>query len=112
VCVCVVYSVFIVILMMLNTISVSLYEMIWCSVGLSCIAQMAGVMMFKGPEEKQLLECHTLASNKNCNTIGLIRMLDILQSSSSSSSSVVPYKKRERERIYLHRNTCTCDVYG
>jgi hypothetical protein len=39
----VVYSVFIVILMMLNTISVSLCEMICCSVGLSCIAQMAGV---------------------------------------------------------------------
>jgi len=86
---------------MLNTISVSLYEMIWCSVGLSCIAQMAGVMMFKGPEEKQLLECHTLVSNKNCNTLGLIRMLDILQSSLSSlssSASVVPYKERERER--------------
>lgn len=69
--------------------------MIWCSVGLSCIAQVAGVMMFKGPEEKQLLECHTFVSNKNCNTLGLIRMLDICQSSSSSSSSVVPYKVRD-----------------
>lgn len=61
--------------------------------------------MFKGPEEKQLLECHTLVSNENCNTLGLIRMLDILQSSSlslPSSASVVPYKERERERIYLH----------
>lgn len=73
--------------MMLNTVSVSLNEMIWCSVGLSCIAQMAGVMMFKGLEQKQLLECHTRVSNKNCNTLGLVRMLDILQSSSSSSSS-------------------------
>jgi len=89
---------------MLNSVSVSSYEMIWCSVGLSCIAQIAGVMMFKGPEEKQLLECHTLVSNKNCNALGLIRMLAILQSSSSSSSSffsfVVPYKEREREYIY------------
>jgi len=100
-CVRVVYFVFIVILMMLNTISVSLHEMIWCSVGLSCIAQMTGVMMFKGPEEKQFLECHTVVSNKNCNTLGLIRMLDILRSSSpSSSSSVVPYKEREGEYIY------------
>ena len=59
--------------------------------------------MFKRPEEKQLLECQTLVSNKNCNTLGLIRMLDILQSSStslSSSDSVVPYKEREREYIY------------
>lgn len=95
--------------MMLNTISVSLYEMIWCSVGLSCIAEIAGVMVFKGSEEKQLLECCTLLSNKNCNILGLIRMLDILQSS-SSSSSVVPFK--ERERIYLHRSMSMCDGYG
>jgi hypothetical protein len=110
VCVCVVYC--FVILMMLNTISVSLYEMIWCSVGLSCIAQIAGVMMFKGPEEKQLIECRTLLSNKNCNTLGLIRMLDILQLSSSpspSSSSVVPYK--ERESVYIYTEICVRVMY-
>jgi hypothetical protein len=54
----------------------------WSLAGLICIAQIAGVMIFKGPEEKQLLEWHTVLSNKNYNTLGLMRMLDIFLLSS------------------------------